>query len=109
MKITLPLESIKKYGGEQNVAVHTSPVEKPVETVAETHTTKASEDEYIVQQKDNYYRISKQFNITKEELFALNPGLEEKGLKPGETIKIKKSNKNSGADVFEENSNPKTK
>ncbi|WBV51599.1 LysM peptidoglycan-binding domain-containing protein [Chryseobacterium gambrini] len=109
-EITLPLESIKKYGGEQNVAVHTSPVEKPVETVAETHTTKASEDEYIVQQKDNYYRISRQFNITKEELFALNPGLEEKGLKPGETIKIKKAGtKNSGADVFEENSNPKTK
>ncbi|WP_428071376.1 LysM peptidoglycan-binding domain-containing protein [Chryseobacterium gambrini] len=109
-EITLPLESIKKYGGEQNVAVHTSPVEKPVETVAETHTTKASENEYIVQQKDNYYRISRQFNITKEELFALNPGLEEKGLKPGETIKIKKAGaKNSGADVFEENSNPKTK
>lgn len=109
-EITLPLESIKKYGGEQNVAVHTSPVEKPVETVAETHTTKASEDEYVVQQKDNYYRISRQFNITKEELFALNPGLEEKGLKPGETIKIKKAGaKNSGADVFEENSNPKTK
>jgi len=109
-EITLPLESIKKYGGDQNITVHTSPVEKPVETVAETHTTKASEDEYIVQQKDNYYRISRQFNITKEELFALNPGLEEKGLKPGETIKIKKAGaKNSGADIFEENSNPKTK
>jgi LysM repeat protein/ABC-type branched-subunit amino acid transport system substrate-binding protein len=109
-EITLTLESIKKYGGDQNITVHTSPVEKPVETVAETHTTKASEDEYIVQQKDNYYRISRQFNITKEELFALNPGLEEKGLKPGETIKIKKAGaKNSGADIFEENSNPKTK
>lgn len=109
-EITLPLESIKKYGGDQNITVHTSPVEKPVETVAETHTTKASEDEYTVQQKDNYYRISRQFNITKEELFALNPGLEEKGLKPGETIKIKKAGaKNSGADIFEENSNPKTK
>ncbi|WP_228457804.1 LysM peptidoglycan-binding domain-containing protein [Chryseobacterium sp. C3] len=109
-EVTLPLESIKKYGGEQSIAVHTSPVEKTVETVAETHTIKASEDEYIVQQKDNYYRISRQFNITKEELFALNPGLEEKGLKPGETIKIKKAGiKNSGADIFEENSNPKTK
>ncbi|WP_336716761.1 LysM peptidoglycan-binding domain-containing protein [Chryseobacterium mucoviscidosis] len=109
-EVTLPLESIKKYGGEQSIAVHTSPVEKTVETVAETHTTKASEDEYIVQQKDNYYRISRQFNITKEELFALNPGLEEKGLKPGETIIIKKAGtKNSGADIFEENSNPKTK
>lgn len=109
-EVTLPLESIKKYGGEQNVAVHTSPVEKPVEPVAESHAVKASDDEYIVQQKDNYYRISRQFNITKEELFALNPGLEEKGLKPGESIKVKKSGtKSSGADVFQENSNPKTK
>lgn len=109
-EVTLPLESIKKYGGEQNVAVHTSPVEKPVEPVVETHAVKASDDEYIVQQKDNYYRISRQFNITKEELFALNPGLEEKGLKPGESIKVKKSGtKSSGADVFQENSNPKTK
>ncbi|WP_336689142.1 MULTISPECIES: LysM peptidoglycan-binding domain-containing protein [unclassified Chryseobacterium] len=109
-EVTLPLESIKKYGGEQNVAVHTSPVEKPVEPVAETHAVKASDDEYIVQQKDNYYRISRQFNITKEELFALNPGLEEKGLKPGESIKVKKSGtKSSGADVFQENTNPKTK
>ncbi|NPA09635.1 MAG: LysM peptidoglycan-binding domain-containing protein [Chlorobi bacterium] len=109
-EVTLPLESIKKYGGEQNVAVHTSPVEKPVEPAAETHAVKASDDEYIVQQKDNYYRISRQFNITKEELFALNPGLEEKGLKPGESIKVKKSGtKSSGADVFQENSNPKTK
>lgn len=109
-EVTLPLESIKKYGGEQSIALHTSPIEKTVETIAETHTTKASEDEYIVQQKDNYYRISRQFNITKEELFALNPGLEEKGLKPGETIIIKKAGtKNSGADIFEENSNPKTK
>ncbi|MDN4029963.1 LysM peptidoglycan-binding domain-containing protein [Chryseobacterium gambrini] len=109
-EVTLPLESIKKYGGEQNVAVHTSPVEKPVEPVVETHAVKASDNEYIVQQKDNYYRISRQFNITKEELFALNPGLEEKGLKPGESIKVKKSGtKSSGADVFQENSNPKTK
>lgn len=109
-EVTLPLESIKKYGGEQNVAVHTSPVEKPVEPAAETHAVKASDNEYIVQQKDNYYRISRQFNITKEELFALNPGLEEKGLKPGESIKVKKSGtKSSGADVFQENSNPKTK
>jgi peptidoglycan DL-endopeptidase LytF len=109
-EVTLPLESIKKYGGEQNVAVHTSPVEKPVEPAAETHAVKASDDEYIVQQKDNYYRISRQFNITKEELFALNPGLEEKGLKPGESIKVNKSGtKSSGADVFQENSNPKTK
>lgn len=56
-------------------------MEKPAVTV--------SEGEYTVQQKDNYYKIAKQFNLTREELFALNPGLEEKGLKPGEKILVK--------------------
>lgn len=86
-EITLPLESIRKYGGDQQqVAAPTKPVEIAVETPT------ATEGEYIIQSKDNYYRISKQFNISQQELFALNPGLEERGLKPGEKIKIKKSN-----------------
>lgn len=112
-EISLPFESIKKYGGnqQQTVAVTATAVVKPVESATETSVTKASEGEYIVQQKDNYYRISRQFNITREELFALNPGLEEKGLKPGETIKVAKSGvkTNTGADVFEETASPKTK
>ncbi len=110
-EIILPLESIKKYGrDQQNVAVTSSPVTKPVENVVDKSSATASEGEYIVQPKDNYYRISKQFNISKEELFALNPGLEERGLKSGESIKVKKSGKmNAGADVFEEKENSKTK
>jgi len=107
-EVTLPLESIKKYGESQPaVAPTVKPVEKVVESLAETVT----EGEYIIQQKDNYYRISKQFNISKEELFALNPGLEEKGLKPGEKISVKKLNagNDSGAAVFEETPNSKTK
>lgn len=96
-EITLPLESIKKYGGDQQQTVVASTTTvKPVETAIETPVAATvSEGEYIVQAKDNYYRISKQFDITKEELFALNPGLEDKGLKPGEKISVKKSNKNT--------------
>ncbi|SHM15878.1 LysM peptidoglycan-binding domain-containing protein [Chryseobacterium polytrichastri] len=97
-EITLPLESIKKYGGTQaQVAITTPANTKPVEkTVVETPVSNpASNELYVVQAKDNYYRIARQFNVTKEELFALNPGLEEKGLKPGESIKIKKSNNNT--------------
>lgn len=107
-EITLPLESIKKYGAGQQAAVLTV---KPEEKVMETPTITASEGEYIVQQKDNYYKISKQFNLTREELFALNPGLEERGLKPGEKISVKKSGSGneSGADVFEETKNSKAK
>lgn len=94
-EITLPLESIKKYGGDQQLAVVTTtkPVSKPDETTVETPAAPVAEGEsYTIQTKDNYYRISKQFGITQQELFALNPGLEEKGLKPGETIKVKKLN-----------------
>lgn len=112
-EISLPLESIKKYGGNQQQAtpVVVPATAKSVETEVEASAAKASEGEYIVQQKDNYYRISRQFNITKEELFALNPGLEEKGLTPGESIKVTKNGikANTGADVFEEPANPKTK
>lgn len=95
-EITLPLDSIKKYGGEQAQVITTPATTKPVETVVEAPvSTSAGNELYVVQAKDNYYRIARQFNVTKEELFTLNPGLEEKGLKPGESIKIKKSNTNT--------------
>ena len=107
-EITLPLESIKKYGAGQQAVV---PTVKPEEKMVETPVITASEGEYIVQQKDNYYKISKQFDLTREELFALNPGLEEKGLKPGDKISVKKSGSGneSGADVFGESKNSKAK
>lgn len=90
-EIILPLESIKKYGGNQQQVATIAP--KPVEKSTEVAVTNVVADgEYIIQAKDNYYRVSKQFNITQKELFALNPGLEEKGLKPGEKIIVKKSN-----------------
>lgn len=109
-EITLPLESIKKYGtGQQTTA--SAPIAKSDEKTVEKPAVTVSEGEYTVQQKDNYYKIAKQFNLTREELFALNPGLEEKGLKPGEKILVKKSGNGnaSGADVFEETKNSKAK
>lgn len=109
-EITLPLESIKKYGAGQQISV-TASTTKPEEKIVEMPAVTASEGEYIVQQKDNYYKISKQFNLTREELFALNPGLEERGLKPGDKISVKKSGNGneSGADVFEEIKTSKAK
>ncbi|WP_153397506.1 LysM peptidoglycan-binding domain-containing protein [Chryseobacterium vaccae] len=103
-EITLPLESIKKYGGGQQTA---PVVAKPVEAPAETPVTTGSSEKgtYVIQPKDNYYRISKQFGVSQQELFALNPGLEEKGLKPGDTINIKKSNTETASEAV----NPKTK
>lgn len=108
-EIILPLESIKKYGGEQQAAP-AAVVTKATETHTETPAvmaTPAEGEAYVIQSKDNYYRITKQFGISQQELFALNPGLEEKGLKPGETIRVKKSN--TDADAVSEPVNPKTK
>lgn len=102
-EIVLPLESIKKYGDQQAVpAVTTKPVETHVETPAAVQT---EGETYVIQSKDNYYRITKQFGISQQELYALNPGLEEKGLKPGETLKVKKIK----TDTTVEAVNPKTK
>ena len=98
-KITLPLDSIQKYADSaSNSAQATAVVEtKPeVKAVAktETVTSEPAKGTYVVQAKDNYYKISKQFNLTQKQLFALNPGLEFTGLKPGETINV------SGSDLI---------
>ncbi len=114
-EITLPLESIRKYGDNQQVA--STPV-KAAEVITD-NTPNASHNDgevYVVQAKDNYYRISKKLKITQEELFALNPGLEEKGLIPGDSIIIKKSdnetigskNSKTTIDSGNEKSNSKT-
>jgi LysM repeat protein len=98
-EINLPFESIKKYGGDQQQMVVSKPIETPVDVPV---TNKVSDEEsYTIQSKDNYYRITKQFGISQQELYALNPGLEEKGLKPGEVIKVKKSNTSVTAAVSE--------
>ncbi|VXC27045.1 MULTISPECIES: amino acid ABC transporter substrate-binding protein [Chryseobacterium] len=107
-EITLPLDSIKKYGGNQAVA---TTVIKPVETVTETaqvnnNKTKmdsgnerssagnshSNQDEYAtytVEQGDTVFSIVNKFGITIDELVSLNPEL-SKGLKAGMVIKIRK-------------------
>lgn len=88
-KITLPLDNIQKYSGSSaNITQTTTIAETNPATKTETLTSQAGKGLYVVQAKDNYYKISKQFNLTQKQLFALNPGLETTGLKPGETIKV---------------------
>ncbi|WP_051259517.1 LysM peptidoglycan-binding domain-containing protein [Epilithonimonas tenax] len=94
-KITLPLDRVQKYADS---AATTTVLEKTAEektvTTTETVTTEPAKGMYITQERDNYYKISKQFNLTQKQLFALNPGLETTGLKPGEAIKV------SGSDLI---------
>ena len=105
-EITLPFDSIKKYGGNQT-AVATKPVEAPVEIVQPSNTktkidsgneksttvhTSSSQDEYAtytVEQGDTVFSIVNKFGVTIDELIALNPDL-ARGLKAGMVLKIKK-------------------
>lgn len=100
-KITLPLDNIQQYGDSSSTAVAqtTTVVEKAPEvktvTKTETATSEPAKGMYVVQTKDNYYKISRQFNLTQKQLFALNPGLEAAGLKPGESIRVSVSESNA--------------
>ena len=91
-EVILPLANIQKFGGDQQEVVAVTETVKPTVQAEPTKTVKveaADENSYIVQSKDNYYKLSRKFNVNQKELFALNPGLEEKGLQPGDVIQIK--------------------
>ncbi|MDY3537366.1 LysM peptidoglycan-binding domain-containing protein [Riemerella anatipestifer] len=93
-EVVLPLDKITKYGASELVTTSTvKEISTPTTTQENSSVEKTakalSEGEYEVQAKDNYYRITRQFGISKKDLFALNPGLEENGLKVGEVIKVK--------------------
>lgn len=94
-EVILPADSIKKYADanafNRNPTLPVVTEVKPVETpVAET--MKAENGIYVVLPKDTYYRITRTFGISQKELFDLNPGLEQKGLQPGDQLKIKNNN-----------------
>ncbi|MCU7617864.1 LysM peptidoglycan-binding domain-containing protein [Chryseobacterium sp. PBS4-4] len=106
-EITLPIDSIKKYGGNLATVAPAKPTEAPVETVLPSNTktkvdsgneksttvhTSSSQDEYAtytVEQGDTVFSIVNKFGITIDELIALNPDL-SRGLKTGMVLKIKK-------------------
>lgn len=80
-EVVLPLKNIQAYGSGQQAS---TTVYAPVSASQSVAT-----DSYEIQPKDNYYRITKKFGLTQDQLFALNPGLEERGLQPGNIIRIK--------------------
>lgn len=102
-EITLPLDSIKKYKGNDVVYAAAKPNDAPVETVSPSKTkvdsgnasssaNSSSQDDYAtytVEQGDTVFSIVNKFGVTIDELIALNPEL-SKGLKAGMILKIKK-------------------
>ena len=97
-EVTLPAENVTKYADKNAFNREFAAAPKPVETPSvevpkrDVPTPKSDEATYVIQPKDNYYRITKAFGISQKDLFDWNPGLEEKGLQPGEKIFVKNNN-----------------
>ena len=87
-RIYLPATNIAQYGDKASPEPQPAsvPDSEPSATPAASNS-----DTYVIQPRDNYYRITKNFSLSQADLFALNPGLEEKGLRPGEIIVVKGS------------------
>ncbi|MBB1542487.1 MAG: LysM peptidoglycan-binding domain-containing protein [Flavobacteriaceae bacterium] len=110
--LVLPEDKIRKYGDK---AAQQEVVETPKKDSEEERKTQklASEDgAYVVQPKDTYYGITRKFNISQSELFALNSGLEQRGLRSGDVIIVKnvessKSVATTTKDTSEKNTKPK--
>ena len=110
--LVLPEDKIKKYGDK---AAQQEVVDTPKKDKEEEKKTQmlASEDgAYVVQPKDTYYGITRKFNISQSELFALNSRLEHRGLRSGDVIIVKNtaSSKNvatTAKETSEKNTKPK--
>ena len=110
--LVLPEDKIRKYGDKaaQQEVVETS--KKDSEEERKTQKQTSEDGAYVVQPKDTYYGITRKFNISQSELFALNSGLEQRGLRSGDIIIVKNtaSSKNvvtTTKETSEKNTKPK--
>lgn len=110
--LILPEDKIRKYGDKaaQQEVVETS--KKDSEEERKTQKQASEDGAYVVQPKDTYYGITRKFNISQSELFALNSGLEQRGLRSGDVIIVKnvessKSVATTTKDTSEKNTKPK--
>lgn len=67
--------------------------------VKQEHTAKKDYIEHVVEKKQTIFRIRKMYNITEDELIAINPHLKEKKLRTGEILKIPLSKKETKQEV----------
>ena len=100
-EIALPLANIQKYADSETTAFASAVPDVAPAEKAPVVSTSIDENSYLVQEKDNYYKIGRKFGISQKELFALNPGLEQKGLQPGNAIVVKGKNSQNAVIVEE--------
>ena len=110
--LVLPEDKIKKYGDKATQQEVVDTPKKDREEEKKTQMLASEDGAYVVQPKDTYYGITRKFNISQSELFALNSGLEQRGLRSGDVIIVKNtaSSKNVATttkETSEKNTKPK--
>ncbi|NAW52038.1 LysM peptidoglycan-binding domain-containing protein [Elizabethkingia argentiflava] len=91
-KINLPLENIKKYIPPKVVSQTPAPSPSLEQEDTPVVPVQNKSGIYMVQPKDTYQTIIKNFNMSLSELFRINPGLEKEGLQPGVYIVVARNN-----------------
>ena len=110
--LVLPEDKIKKYGDKATQQEVVDTPKKDREEEKKTQMLASEDGAYVVQPKDTYYGITRKFNISQSDLFALNSGLEQRGLRSGDVIIVKNtaSSKNVATttkETSEKNTKPK--
>ena len=110
--LVLPEDKIKKYGDKATQQEVVDTPKKDREEEKKTQMLASEDGAYVVQPKDTYYGITRKFNISQSDLFALNSGLEQRGLRSGDVIIVKnvessKSVATTTKDTSEKNTKPK--
>ena len=110
--LVLPEDKIRKYGDKASQQEVVDTPKKDREEEKKTQKLASEDGAYVVQPKDTYYGITRKFNISQSELFALNSGLEQRGLRSGDVIIVKNtaSSKNVATitkETSEKNTKPK--
>ena len=110
--LVLPEDKIKKYGDKATQQEVVDTPKKDREEEKKTQMLASEDGAYVVQPKDTYYGITRKFNISQSDLFALNSGLEQRGLRSGDVIIVKNtaSSKNvvtTTKETSEKNTKPK--
>lgn len=88
-EVILPEENIRKYADAKAQKGEEKKTETTTKTERKVVESNISSDTYVVQPKDTYYGITRKFNISQEQIIALNPQLKNRGLQVGDVIKIK--------------------
>ena len=110
--LVLPEDKIRKYGDKAAQQEVVDTPKKDREEEKKNQMLATEDGAYVVQPKDTYYGITRKFNISQSELFALNSGLEQRGLRSGDVILVKNtaSSKNVATttkETSEKNTKPK--